>query len=83
MGDIKPLGANIIVKQIEKEAKTASGIYLGEAKMTDSTAEVVATASGRVKVGDTVVCRCSSGSPISIDGEAYLVFDEDDVLAII
>ncbi len=92
---VKPLGDKILVKRVEAEEKTASGIYLPEsAKEKPQQAKVVAVGAGRaldngerapfqVKENDTVLLGKWGGTEIKIDGEEYLVLGEDEVLAIV
>ena len=93
---IKPIGGNILVKPIEEESKTASGIVLPDTvdKEKPQKGEVIALGTGKlnedgekipfnVKVGDIVVFKKYSPDEISIDDEDYLIMSEDDILAVI
>lgn len=93
--NIKPLGDKIIVKRLEAEEKTASGIFLPEsAKEKPQQAKVVRVGTGKVldngktqefqvKEGDTIILGKWGGTEIKVDGEDYIVMGEDEVLAIV
>jgi chaperonin GroES len=92
---VKPLNDKILVKRLEAEEKTASGIYLPEsAKEKPQQAEVVAVGSGKilddgsrasftVKAGDRVILGKWGGTEIKVDGNEYVVLGEDEVLAVV
>lgn len=91
---LKPLGDRVIVKSLEVEETTKSGIVLpGSAKEKSGIAEVVAVGPGgnidgkeitmTVKVGDKVVCSKYSGTEIKYEGEEYSILKQSDVLAIV
>jgi chaperonin GroES len=84
--NFQPLGARVLVKRVEEENKTASGIIIPDnAKEKPSRASVVA-AGGDVEgisVGDVVVFGKYNGTDLSLDGEDYLVLEQDDILGII
>jgi chaperonin GroES len=92
---LKPLRDRVVVKPIEKEEMTKSGIVLPEtAKEKPQEGEVIAVGSGRinsegktipleVKVGDKVIYSKYGGSEVKIDDEEYLILREDDILAIV
>jgi len=84
---LKPLGARALVKMIESDEQTASGIVLPDtAREKPQTAEVVAIgASDEVKVGvgDVVVLAKYSGTEVKVDGEEHLIVDADDVLGVV
>jgi chaperonin GroES len=83
----KPLGDRALVKLVEREEKTASGIVLPDtAKDKPQTAEVVAVGEGeevKVSQGDVIVFAKYSGTEIGLDGEDYLILDADDILGIV
>lgn len=94
--NIKPLGSRVVIKALEKEEKTKSGILLPDtAKEKPQQGKVMAVGTGRVlengtkvaldvKEGDTVIFSKYSGTEIKIDGEEYMILDGDrDVLAIV
>jgi chaperonin GroES len=84
-----PLGQRVLVKRVEEEAKTASGIIIPDnAKEKPLSAEVLAISSeveedGEIKVGDKVVFAKYSGTDITVDGEELLVLNTDDILGIL
>jgi chaperonin GroES len=90
---LKPLGDRLIVKAIDEEETTASGIVLPDtAKEKPQRGEVVAAGDGKldddgdripldVAVGDVVLYSKYGGTEIKIDGEDLLVLRESDVLA--
>lgn len=92
---IRPLGEKILVKRVEKEEKTASGIFLPEtAKEKPQQAKVVAVGDGKllesgerapfqVKAGDTIILGKWGGQEVKIDDEEYVVLGEDEVLAVV
>ena len=92
---LKPLADRIVVKQIEAQEKTKSGLVLPDtAKEKPQEAKVVAVGTGRllddgsvktleVKNGDRVLYGKYSGTEVSIGGEDYLILREEDVLAIV
>lgn len=83
----KPLGARVLLKPVEPEEATPSGIVLPDtAKADNQTAEVVAAGADEdieVSVGDVVVYRKYSGTEIKVDGDDYLVVEADDVLGVV
>jgi chaperonin GroES len=91
---LKPLGDRLIVKAIEEEETTASGIVLPDtAKEKPQRGEVIAAGDGRVneetgkrtpldvKEGDKVLYSKYGGTEIKVEGEDLLVLRESDVLA--
>lgn len=94
--NLMPLGGNVLVKPIEEEIKTSSGIVLPDtiAKEKKQKGLVVALGTGKldkegkkiafnVKVGDTVIFKKYSPEEIEVDSEDYLIMSEDDILAVI
>jgi chaperonin GroES len=92
--NLKPLADRLVVKPLEQEEKTASGIILPEtAKEKPQEGEVLATGPGRweederipmdVKVGDIVLFAKYAGTEVKIKDEKYLILKESDVLAIV
>ena len=92
--NIKPLGDRIIIRVIESEETTKSGIVLpGTAKEKPMQGEVLAVGSGEMvdgkkiplelKVGDKVIYSKYSGTEVKRDGNEYLIVRQSDVLAII
>lgn len=91
---IKPLGDRVVIKAIEREEKTASGIVLPDtAKEKPQEGEVVAVGSGRyedgkrveldVKVGDRVIFSKYAGTEVKYENVEYLILRENDILAVI
>jgi chaperonin GroES len=92
---IRPLYDRLVVRRIESQETTASGIIIPDsAKEKPQEAEVVAAGRGKrledgtvvsldVKVGDRILFGKYSGSDITIDGEEFLILREDEVLGII
>jgi len=86
-----PLGQRVLVKTVEEEAKTASGIIIPDsAKEKPLQAEVKAISKElqeddncEIVEGDTVVFAKYSGTEITVDGEEYLVLNCDDILGIL
>ena len=83
----KPLGARALIKPIEREGQTASGIVLPDtAREQPQTAEVVAVGDAeeiKVSVGDVVVFRKYGGTEFSFEGEDYLIVEADDILGVV
>ncbi len=91
---IKPLGDRVVLRALEREEKTSSGIVLPDtAKEKPQEAEVVAVGPGRyedgklvavdVKVGDRVIFSKYAGTEVKYDGTEYLVVRESDILAVV
>jgi chaperonin GroES len=82
---LKPLGERVILKMIEAEDTTKSGIILSAAsKEKPQIAEVVAVGEGKViKKGDKVITSKYSGTEIKYEGTDYIISKESDILAIV
>src|SRR6266567_1081165 len=92
---IRPLYDRIVVKRIEEQETTRSGIIIPDsAQEKPQEAEVVAVGHGKrledgtlvaldVKVGDRILFGKYSGNDIRVDGEEYLIMREEDVLGIL
>lgn len=91
---IKPLFDKVVIKAIETDEKTASGIVLpGAAKEKPQLARVLAVGPGgtidgndvkmQVKVGDTVLYSKYAGSEFKIHGEEVVIVSQSDILAIV
>ncbi|MDE2439414.1 MAG: co-chaperone GroES [Betaproteobacteria bacterium] len=92
---IRPLYDRIIVKRVEQQRTTASGIVIPDAAAEKpEQGEVVAVGSGRllqdgsvrpllVKTGERVLFGKYAGQTVKIDGEEFLVMREEDVLGVI
>ncbi|NCB42838.1 MAG: co-chaperone GroES [Clostridia bacterium] len=92
--NIKPLGDRVLIKRLEAEEKTKSGIVLpGTAKEQPQMAEVIAVGPGgvvegkeikmEVKSGDKVIFSKYAGTEIKMDGEEYMLLSQKDILAIV
>ncbi len=92
---LRPLYDRILVKRVEAEEKTSSGLIIPEAaKEKPLEAEVIAVGSGRVtkegkvrpmslNVGDRVLFGKYTGDEIKLDGVEHIILREEDVLAVI
>ena len=91
---LKPLSDRVVIKAIEAEETTKSGIILtAAAKEKPSIAEVVEVGPGgmvdgkeikmEVKVGDQVIYSKYAGTEVKLDEEEYIVVKQNDILAII
>ncbi|HEY0128539.1 MAG TPA: co-chaperone GroES [Rubrobacteraceae bacterium] len=84
---LKPIGERALVKPVEQEEKTASGIVLPEtAKEKPQTAKIKAIGDledGKVNEDDLVVFARYSGTEISLEDEDFLILDTDDLLGIV
>ncbi|KPU26920.1 molecular chaperone GroES [Caloranaerobacter sp. TR13] len=90
---IKPLGDRVVIKKIEVEEKTKSGIVLpSSAKEQPQMAEVIAVGPGitndekkkeELKVGDKVIFSKYAGTEVKVDGEEYTILKLVDILAVI
>ena len=92
--NIKPLGDRVVIKKLEAETTTKSGIVLsGTAKERPQEAEVMAVGPGaihegkriemEVKVGDKVLYSKYAGTEVKVGGEEYTILKQDDILAIV
>ena len=88
------LGDKVVIKQMEAEEKTKSGIVLPtQSKEKPQEAEVIAVGPGgmvdgkeikmQVKAGDKVIYSKYSGTEIKIDGETLIIVRQGDILAIV
>jgi len=81
---LKPLGARALVKMVEGEEQTASGIVLPDTdREKPQMAEVVAVGDSdevKVSVGDVVVLAKYSGAEVKVQREEHLIVDAEDVL---
>ncbi|HHZ01537.1 MAG TPA: co-chaperone GroES [Tissierellia bacterium] len=90
---VKPLGERVVIKMVEAEEKTKSGIVLpGSAKEKPQIAEVIAVGAGitsdekkkdEIKVGDKVIYSKYAGTEVKIDGEELIIIKLADILAVI
>lgn len=91
---IKPLADRVLIKAMEAEETTKSGIILaGSAKERPEVAEIVAVGPGgivdgkeiemHVKVGDKVITSKYAGNEVKVDGEEFTIVRQSDILAIV
>ena len=92
---LRPLADRVIVKRLENETKTASGIVIPDnAAEKPDQGEVLAVGPGKsndqgevkaltVKVGDRVLFGKYSGQTVKLNGEELLVMKEDDLFAVV
>ena len=92
---IRPLHDRVIVKRLEEERKTASGIVIPDtATEKPDQGEILAVGKGKaledgsvraleVKVGDKVLFGKYSGQTVKVDGEELLVMREEDIMGVI
>jgi len=88
--NIKPLGDRVLIKRLEAEEKTKSGIVLpGAAKEQPQMAEVLAVGPGtdevkmEVKKGDQVIFSKYAGTEVKLDGEDLILVSQKDILAVV
>lgn len=92
--NLKPLNDRVVLKQLEAEETTKSGIVLpGQAKEKPQEAEVVAVGPGgvvegkeiimQVSVGDKVIYSKYAGTEVKLSGEDYIIVKQNDILAIV
>ena len=92
---LRPLSDRVVVKPLDAEEKTASGIIIPDsAKEKPQEAEVVAVGPGKtgddgkrsaidVKAGDKVIYSKYGGTEFKLDGQDLLILQEDDILGVI
>lgn len=92
---IRPLHDRVLVKRLEEERKTASGIVIPDAAAEKpDQGEIIAVGAGKiledgkirplaVKAGDRVLFGKYSGQTVKVDGEELLVMREEDIMAIV
>ena len=91
---IRPLADRVVIKKVEAEEKTASGIILpGSAKEQPQMAEVIEVGPGgfvdgnevkmEVEVGNKVIYSKYAGTEVKLDGEEYIIVKQNDILAIV
>lgn len=91
---IRPLADRVVIKKVEAEEKTASGIILpGSAKEQPQMAEVIEVGPGgvvdgneikmEVTIGDKVIYSKYAGNEVKINGEEYIILRQSDILAIV
>lgn len=93
---VKPIGGKILVAPEKAEEKTKSGIYLPDSatKEKPQTGTIVALGSGKVtpdgkslsfnvSVGDKIIFKKYAPDTVEVDGEEYLIMEEEDILAVL
>lgn len=91
---LRPLGDKVVIKQMEAEEKTKSGIVLPtQSKEKPQQAEVIAVGPGgmvygeevvmAVKPGDKVIYSKYTGTEVKIEGETYIILKQSDILAVV
>ncbi|MCL1935389.1 MAG: co-chaperone GroES [Defluviitaleaceae bacterium] len=91
---LKPLGDRVVVKQLEAEETTKSGIILtGSSKEKPQEAEVVAVGPGgivdgkevkiEVNIGDKVIYSKYSGTDVKLGKDEYIIIKQSDILAVV
>jgi chaperonin GroES len=92
--NIKPLGDRVVIRLVESEETTKSGIVIPDsAKEKPQMAEVLAVGPGglvdgkevkmEVKIGDKVIYSKYSGTEVKLDNEEYIIVRHNDILAIV
>jgi chaperonin GroES len=92
--NVKPLGDRVVIKNVEIEETTKSGIVLpGAAKEKPQLAEVLAVGPGGlvdgkevkmyVEVGQKVIYSKYAGTEVKLDGEEYIIVRQSDILAVV
>jgi chaperonin GroES len=91
---LQPLGARVLVQRLEAEEKSSGGIILPEAAQErPREGKVIAVGPGEigeegepmgmsVEEGDVVIYASFGGTEVKIDGEEYLIINENDILAV-
>ena len=92
--NVKPLGDRVVIKNVEMEETTKSGIVLpGAAKEKPQMAEILAVGPGgvvdgkevvmQVKVGQKVIYSKYAGTEVKLDGKEMIIVRQSDILAIV
>jgi len=92
---VRPLHDRVIVRRLDEEEKSAGGIIIPDsAKEKPVQGKIIAVGKGKslengevrpldVKEGETVIFSTYAGTEIKLDGEAFLMMREDDILGVI
>ena len=91
---IKPLADKVVVKKLQAEETTKSGIILSSgAQQKPQIAEIIAVGPGgivdgneikmEVQVGQKVIIRDYAGTNVKLDGEEYIIVRQDDIAAVV
>jgi len=95
MTKLRPLGDKVLIKRVEAETKTKSGIVLPDtAKEKPKRGKVLSVGEGKrlengqratigVKKGDEVIFASYAGTELKLDGEELIIMSEDDILAVV
>ena len=95
MAKLRPLGDKVLVKRVEAESKTKSGIVLPDsAKEKPKRGKVLSVGEGKrldtgersplnVKKGDEIIFTSYAGTEVKIDNEELIIMSEDDILAVV
>lgn len=93
--NLRPLHDRVIVKRLDQETKTASGLIIPDAAAEKpDQGEILAVGNGKVqdngqvrplevKVGDRVLFGKYSGQAVKVNGEELLVMREEDIMAVV
>ena len=91
--NLKPLGDRVVIKKIEAEEKTKSGIVLpSSAKEQPQMAEIVAIGADitndekekdQIKISDKVIFSQYAGTEVKVDGKEYTILKLNDILAVV
>ena len=91
---IRPLADRVVIKKVEAEEKTASGIVLpGAAKEQPQIAEVIEVGPGGIvdgkevkmelSIGDKVIYSKYAGSEVKLEGQEYTILKQSEILAVV
>ncbi len=91
---LRPLGDKVVLKQLEAEETTKSGIILSaKAQEKPQQAEVIAVGPGgvidgkevkmQVKVGEKVIYQKYAGTEVKLDDEEYIIVKQSDIVAVV
>ena len=91
---LRPLGDKVVLKQLEADETTKSGIILAaKAQEKPQQAEVIAVGPGgvidgkeitmQVKKGEKVIYQKYAGTEVKLDGEEYIIVKQNDVIAVV
>ncbi len=92
--NVKPLGDRVVIKNVETEETTKSGIVLpGSAKEKPQLAEIIAVGPGgnvdgkeitmQVEVGQKVIYSKYAGTEVKLDGQEMILVRQNDILAVV
>ncbi len=82
---IKPLGKRVVLKELEVEEKTKSGLILAGAKEEPQMATVVAVSDSveELNVNDLVYYKKYSGTKVKYESDEYIIIEFDSVIAVV